>query len=256
MSDDQPLPQFNAAEESQAQVEERSVKTEPSVTQEEVKPLSQQPEPPKDGYQHVVQKIRQHDEAMLANKLVFSALPKEHRDEYNKLIAEKDSYIEAIHTHIKKMKEEEKDFENEDPDAWKDALLKDSMEYQAVAYCAASSKMFERNVKENQTLKRRIEELENEKKASPPPVQQAENKVHSTGNAVSSFTSRLPSPTQSSSAPTNNSAGQTKGLGINALEKMTHREDWLDHPTRPANVLGNKLTRSFGWFKQELTTNK
>lgn len=233
---------------------DRNIKTEPSFSTEQVQPLSQIPEPPKDSYQSVLRLIQQHDEAMLTNKLAFSALPKEQREEYNKLVKQKDDYLEAIYSHAKTLREEEPDFGNENPDEWKDDFTKDQLNYKAIAYCAASAKQHAKNIEEKKNLKRRIDELENEKKASPAQQQQ---KVLTTGNAIDNFTQKIPAPNTNSQQqqPSSGNANPNE-LKIGIFEKFTHKDAWMDNPTRPDNILAASISSKFGWFKQPLTTNK
>lgn len=270
MSDDPALPPITTPTEgmdvstpssSSSETAERNIKTEPSTTPEQTLPLSQQPEPPKDSYQSVLRLIQQHDETMLKNKLAFSALPREQREEYNKLVKQKDDLIEAMYSHAKQLKEDETDFANENPEEWRDDFTKDHLNYKAIAYCAASAKQHARNIEEKKNLKRRIEELENEKKtASAPSQQQQPAKVITTGNAISNFTQKLPEPasqTSVSQQPTQgNGNGNGNDLKIGVFEKFTHKDSWMDNPTRPANILSASLDSKFGWFAKPLTTNK
>ena len=267
MSDDQPL-SATPVEPTTHTEPERNIKMEPSVTQEEVKPLSLQAEPPKDGYLAVAQQVRQHDEAMLKNGILFSALPKEQREEYNRLIKLRDDYIESIYSHTQRLKEEEPDFANENPEEWRDDFVKADGEQfmRAIAYCAASEKMHARNTQEKYALKRRIEELENEKKASPSPSssqqqqgQGQERKVLTTGNAIANFAEKPASPQNYGHSQTTAPSSETvqgNALKIKPLGKMSHTEDFMDNPERPENKVSARLVSSFGWLKQPLVTNK
>lgn len=238
--------------------EERNIKIEPATSNESVVPLSQQPEPPKDSFHSVALRLQQYDEAMLKDKIPFSAWRDEQREEYNKLIEEKKSYINAFHSHAKLLKEEEPDFALENPEEWKDDFSRaDGQNYmKAIAYCAASAKMDRRNREENRNLKRRIEELENEKKASPASSSSSSGgEARATGNAVSNFANNGTSMFNTvSTTPQPKPVGN--GLGIKMLDKLEHKHDFMNNPTRHENVLGAKLINSFDWFSKPLTSNK